>query len=111
MNARIDFVINIENSPYSELTEIPDEFLDGDYNLEEAIINTRMHDSKKKKVHYEWSGQDIVSALEPHFVDISTYQLSEIRVYRTGLMSPLYKIRQYLSSSVKSEYFENFMTL
>ena len=111
MKARVELVVNIENSPYPEVAEIQDDFLDAEYDLEEAIINARMHNSKKKKVHSEWSGQDIVPALEPHFVDISISQLNALRVYRLGLVRPLYKIREYLSSAVKSAYFENFMTL
>lgn len=111
MKARIEFVVNIEKSPYTEVAEIPDEFLDANYNLEEAIINARMHNAKKKKVYSEWSGQDIMPALEPHLVGISISQLNKIRVFRTGVLRPLYKMREYLSSIVKSSFFENFMTL
>ena len=111
IEAKLNYIVNIEKAPYENIEEYYDDFLDADFDLEDAIIETKSRERKFKRLKIEWSGQDIISAYEPYQTNIIMKSLSSLRVYQISHIRPLYKIRQYLKDFIKSGTFENIMTL
>lgn len=70
-----------------------------------------MHrESRQRKTVAEWSGQDIISALEPYKVNIYVEDLSNIRVYRRDLLRKYHIVTEFIKYVMRSPLVENFMT-
>jgi hypothetical protein len=107
---RLRYVFENEQRSIDSWDENEDDYFDPKCDIEKAIICTKSHDAKKRVVVGEWSGQDIISGLEPYKVN-KILLISNIRVYRRGLLRPFFKLREYLESFIRSDTFENFMTI
>ncbi len=88
-----------------------DQFVDESFDIERAIRDRKNREAKNGKVRAEWSGQDIISALEPYKVNIIIDELSNIRVYRRDLLRKYHLITEFIKYVVKSSLVENFMTI
>lgn len=108
---RLEILMTAERTPYRNNEEYLDEFLDAEFDMEDAITEVKKKDTKRKILKAEWSGQDVIAALEPYKTNRIIRDLNSTRVYLAGWFSPIYKLREYLKSLVVSGYFENFMTL
>lgn len=111
LKQKMEFVVNNEKTPVPNIVEFYDQFVDEEYNLESAIIGRKSKEVRMKNIHNEWSGQDIIPAIEPYKAGIIINDLSSIRVYRRDILRPAHIIRESIRTLVESAFCENFMTL
>ena len=103
-------MVNNEKTPISDSNDLYDQFVDENFDMQKAIVDKKNRESKLRKAVAEWSGQDVISALEPYKANIYIEDLSNIRVYRRDLLRKYHIITEFIKYVVKSPLVENFMT-
>jgi hypothetical protein len=96
MEALLEHAINIEKEPYKVEESTKDYFVDAEFDLNSAIFNTKDRERRKRVINVEWSGQDIIEALEPNRVSNIMNSFNNIKVFRVGYFRPLFKMQHYL---------------
>jgi hypothetical protein len=107
----LDHAIDIEKEAYPANDKIKDDFVDAEFDLNSAIQNTKDLERRKKVIQVEWSGQDIITELEPLKVNIIMNSFNQIKVFRFGSFRPIFKVQHYLEAFCLHSAFENFLTL